>query len=183
MGGGLISCICVSEKDRKKLIAYSSVAHMAFVIFGYLRKSSRGITAALLFMYAHGVCSSGLFIGSYVIYTIRGRRSFYLNFGLLRTIPMFGILWAYICLRGMGLPPTSNFFREILCIIRMFNRTKTFFLPVSTLCFLAAAYSLVLYSNSIHGQTKLSYFIGIDNHWYLRLITLVVWRWLILFII
>ena len=182
-GGAVVRIICLGEKDRKKLIAYSSVAHIAFVAGGYLSKSSIGRIAALLFMFAHGVCSSGLFIGRYVIYMLRGRRSFYLRFGYLRAVPVFAIFWAFFCMSRIGMPPTSNFFREILCIMALFNSINTFFIPVSILCFLAAGYSLILYSNLIHGQGNVIQSICMDTIWILRFLRLIIWSIIVLFIV
>lgn len=83
-GGAFVRVICLFEKDIKKLIAYSSVGHIRFVILGLCLKRRLGLKGGYIFMLTHGISSSLLFIGSYYIYSLSQRRSLIFNSGVLR---------------------------------------------------------------------------------------------------
>merc|ERR1712066_1051955 len=84
IGGGVLSILCVVQRDIKVVIAYSSVVHMALVIVGDLRLTKWGLEGVIIIILAHGVCSSGIFAGANMIYERSHSRSFFLivaNFG------------------------------------------------------------------------------------------------------
>lgn len=152
IGGRWVRIICILERDIKKLIAYTSIAHISFVIIGYLSKTNLRIIGSNMIIIAHGVCSSALFLGCNIIYKIRNRRSIILNNGFLRIIPLFTIFWFFSCIGNIGGPPTVNFFRELFCIIRGLQINWTTFIVFSFLTFFAAVYSLVLYYSTQYGR-------------------------------
>lgn len=92
VGGFFVSLICIRQRDVKSLIAYSSVAHIGLVLGGIITINIWGFWGALTIMLAHGLCSSGLFCLANISYERVGRRSLYLNKGLLNIIPNLS-LW------------------------------------------------------------------------------------------
>ena len=111
---------------------------------------------ALLIMIAHGVCSSGIFAGANTIYLRSNSRLLSLNKGVLSWLPFFTLLWFLLSLGNIGGPPTINLIREIMSIIGIFNFNTLIVLPISGITFLAAAYTLVLYRGTQHGETPAS---------------------------
>ena len=81
IGGGVLSILCVVQRDIKVVIAYSSVVHMALVIVGVLRLTKWGLEGVIIIILAHGVCSSGIFAGANMIYERSHSRSFFLILG------------------------------------------------------------------------------------------------------
>lgn len=152
IGGALIRILCIFEKDIKKLIAYTSVAHIRFVIFVYLSKSKFGIAGGSIIMLSHGICSSGLFSGTNQMTLISKSRSLLFNQGFIVLWPRFSLFWFLRCLANLGAPPTLNFFREIICIINLVQNRIFRSLPVALLTFFAAGYSLILYRNTQYGR-------------------------------
>lgn len=150
-GASLIALLCLRQLDLKILIAYSSVRHIGFVVAGYLLDSSWGVIAATLMIIAHGICSSGIFAGANLIYVRSHSRLMVLNKGILSILPLFSLFWFILALGNMGAPPTINLIREILALICLIN-TSIYSLPaLAALTFLAAAYTLILYSVTQHG--------------------------------
>jgi len=91
IGGGLIRLLCLRQVDIKLLIAYSSVAHIGIVLGGLLTLTSWGLIGAYTLILAHGLCSSGLFRIANISYERLGRRSLFINKGLLNIIPRMRI--------------------------------------------------------------------------------------------
>ena len=91
LGGRMTAVLCVVQIDLKVLIAYSSVAHIRFVIGSILTKSYYGMCGALIIIVAHGICSSGLFSGANIIYLRSSSRNLILNKGVLNYIPSFSL--------------------------------------------------------------------------------------------
>lgn len=92
VGGVLISLVCLMQVDIKALIAYSSVAHMGIVIRGLLTLSVWGFIGSYVLIIGHGLCSSGLFCLSNIVYERTGRRSLFINKGLINFMPRMA-LW------------------------------------------------------------------------------------------
>jgi len=153
-GGAVVRFCCIYEKDIKKLIAYTSVAHMAFVIYSLISKNWLGCNGAQLFIFSHGICSSGLFISAFFIYTYSNSRSLVFNFGFLSRAPRFTFFLFILCMANISGPPRSNFFAEIFCIIQALTQHLGLLLPISLLTFIRVIYSLVLYSHSQYGQRE-----------------------------
>ena len=155
MGGGIIlRLICILEKDIKKLIAYTSVAHMRFIIILMLSKRTIGRLRAIIFIVAHGISSSGLFIGSYIIYNYNHRRSLLLNLGILNYIPSFCAYWFLINIINIGAPPTMNFFSEILALLRIVSSIIYIVFILSLILFLRVGYRMIIYRFSQYGQAN-----------------------------
>nr|YP_009918943.1 NADH dehydrogenase subunit 4 [Eubranchipus grubii]QMP96523.1 NADH dehydrogenase subunit 4 [Eubranchipus grubii] len=152
--GGVLSCLLsLRQTDVKSLIAYSSVAHMAYIIFGMLFLMSYGNTGSLLLMVAHGLCSSGLFYLSYTIYNYVGSRSFLMTRGILVLSPFVTLWWFLLIIFNMGVPPSLNLFSELYMFIASGGLHLLLLILAGLISFLSACYCLFLYSWTSHGET------------------------------
>nr|WRQ18233.1 NADH dehydrogenase subunit 4 [Multinervis guangxiensis] len=150
-GSLMVSFICFMQGDMKCLIAYSSVSHMGLCILGLLTMSKVGILGSYYLMIGHGLCSSGLFYLSNIIYSRLLSRSFYLSKGLLMFMPSISMWMFIMCFFNMGCPPSLNFISEIFILISILNYwpfSLYYFVMVS---FLTACFCIYLFSFSQHG--------------------------------
>ena len=156
-GGAAIRVTCIRQKDIKILIAYSSVAHIRFVIRSLTTMSSIGLRRAFMLIVAHGLASSGLFLGRFFAYKSFYSRNMLLTKSLLRVWPNFSLLWFIICARNMGAPPFINLLAEILSRVVVWRFEKIVFLAVGAILIFRVVYSIILYVSICHGQftTKL----------------------------
>nr|WDE20747.1 NADH dehydrogenase subunit 4 [Callimerus inbasalis] len=152
MGGFFISLVCLNQSDLKSLIAYSSVAHMSLVLSGILTFNYWGMCGALVMMIAHGLCSSGLFCLSNILYERLGSRSIYLNKGMMNIIPSMSLWWFLLCSSNMAAPPSMNLMGEIMLINSLVSWNYYLMIFLSLMSFFGAAYSLYLYSYTQHGK-------------------------------
>ncbi|MBM4310617.1 MAG: NADH-quinone oxidoreductase subunit M [Deltaproteobacteria bacterium] len=137
-------CLALAQTDIKRLIAYSSVAHMGFVTLGIFVFSTRGIKGALLEMINHGVITGALFIGVGMLYERTGSREIRNNSGLSMLMPVFVAFMALFGLAALGFPGTSGFVGEFLIMIAAFEQHQTVGLLLIPGVVLAAAYMLRL---------------------------------------
>lgn len=91
VGGALVSFICLRQTDTKSLVAYSSVAHMRLVIAGIMVGSNTGLVGSLTLIIAHGLCSSGIFCLTNIVYERTGSRNIIICKGLLQIIPSIAL--------------------------------------------------------------------------------------------
>jgi len=147
-----VGFICCRLRDMKGLVAYSSVAHIGMVICGVVSYRYWGFNGALAIMISHGVCSSGLFCAVNIYYERSGRRSFYINRGLLSLLPIFTLLFFMLCAANMAAPPTVNLFSELFLIGRIikFDLIMLVLFPLGS--YLGAVFTLFLFSYSQHGR-------------------------------
>nr|YP_009271259.1 NADH dehydrogenase subunit 4 [Faxonius punctimanus]ANW09557.1 NADH dehydrogenase subunit 4 [Faxonius punctimanus] len=175
LGGVFVSILCLRQVDMKSLIAYSSVAHMSLVLSGLIVFSWWGMNGAVIIMVGHGLCSSGLFCLSNIIYERLGSRSLLVNKGLLNLMPSLGLWWFLLSISNMAAPPTLNLLGEINLIISVMSWSKVSMIGLIGLSFFSAAYTLYLYSISQHGSFfsslyaccsgKLSEYYVLSLHW------------------
>nr|YP_010567894.1 NADH dehydrogenase subunit 4 [Faxonius virilis]UZC55657.1 NADH dehydrogenase subunit 4 [Faxonius virilis] len=175
LGGVFVSILCLRQVDMKSLIAYSSVAHMSLVLSGLVVFSWWGVNGAVIIMVGHGLCSSGLFCLSNIIYERLGSRSLLVNKGLLNLMPSLGLWWFLLSISNMAAPPTLNLLGEINLIISVMSWSKVSMIGLIGLSFFSAAYTLYLYSISQHGSFfsslyaccsgKLSEYYVLGLHW------------------
>nr|YP_009343056.1 NADH dehydrogenase subunit 4 [Faxonius luteus]APS87283.1 NADH dehydrogenase subunit 4 [Faxonius luteus] len=175
LGGVFVSILCLRQVDMKSLIAYSSVAHMSLVFGGLVVFSWWGMNGAVIIMVGHGLCSSGLFCLSNIIYERLGSRSLLVNKGLLSLMPSLGLWWFLLSISNMAAPPTLNLLGEINLIISVMSWSKVSMVGLIGLSFFSAAYTLYLYSISQHGSFfsslyaccsgKLSEYYVLGLHW------------------
>ena len=148
------SLVALMQEDMKKLIAYSSVAHMGFVTLGIFTITKQGIEGSIFQMLSHGLVSAALFLCVGVIYDRMHSRLINNYGGLVSIMPKYAVLFMVFTLAAIGLPGTSGFIGEFLVLIGVFKKS---FIVASLACLgiiLAAAYMLWLYRRVIFGQIK-----------------------------
>ena len=151
------SLTTLRQIDLKKIIAYSSVAHMAFVTLGLFTFNLQGICGAILLMLSHGIVSSALFLCIGVLYDRHKTRIVKYYGGLARTMPIFSIIFLLFTLGNLGLPGTSSFPGELLVLIGTFQVSKMTSIIASSGMVLGGAYSIWLYNRVVFGQYKAAY--------------------------
>nr|ACB99592.1 NADH dehydrogenase subunit 4 [Sinergasilus polycolpus] len=155
-GGVMSALMCTQGLDMKIVVAYSSVAHMAMVIGAMLIMTQTAMVGALIPMIAHGISSSGLFFWVGVFSKYSNSRSLILNKSLTSTNPMVCAAWFLILAAGMGIPPSLNFWSEMVSIVAICSDFWMSAITCALLVFLAGAYTLILYSIPSHSFSILS---------------------------
>ncbi|MEZ5891797.1 MAG: NADH-quinone oxidoreductase subunit M [Parvularculaceae bacterium] len=148
------SLVALAQEDMKKLIAYSSVAHMGFVTMGIFTGTEQGIDGALFQMLSHGFISGALFLCVGVVYDRIHTREIAAYGGLVHRMPGYAFLFLFFTLGNVGLPGTSGFVGEILTMTGAFklNSWIAFFAAFGVI--LSAAYALRLYRAVIYGKLE-----------------------------
>ncbi len=145
------SLVALMQEDMKKLIAYSSVAHMGFVTMGIFAVTTQGIAGGIFQMVSHGIVSGALFLCVGVVYDRMHTREIAAYGGLVNRMPLYAAAFMVFTLANVGLPGTSGFVGEFLTLIGTFKVN----IPVATLAtlgvILSAAYALWLYRKIIFG--------------------------------
>ncbi|MCF8474374.1 MAG: NADH-quinone oxidoreductase subunit M [Emcibacter sp.] len=146
------SLVALMQQDMKKLIAYSSVAHMGFVTLGIFAFNTQGIEGAIMVMLAHGFVASALFLCVGVIYDRLHTREIDRYGGLVNIMPKYALVFMFFTMASVGLPGTGNFVGEILVLIGLFKVSiwTTFFAAFGLI--LGAAYMLWLYRKVVFGE-------------------------------
>ena len=146
------SLIALVQKDMKKLIAYSSVAHMGFVTLGIFTFTLQGIEGAMIQMISHGIVSAALFLCVGVVYDRIHTREIERYGGLVNRMPFYSFVFMIFIMGSIGLPGTSGFVGEFLVLLAIFSVNTYFAVFATTGVVLAAAYSLWLYRKVIFGS-------------------------------
>jgi NADH-quinone oxidoreductase subunit M len=146
------SLVALMQEDMKKLIAYSSVAHMGFVTMGLFSMTEQGIEGAMFQMVSHGLVSGALFLCVGVVYDRTHTRQIAAYGGLVHRMPLYAAAFMVFTLANIGLPGTSGFIGEFLTLLGTFraNSWVAFFATFGTI--LSAAYALWLYRKIIFGK-------------------------------
>jgi len=148
------SALSAMSKDMKRLVAYSSMAQVGFIILGVMSGSSIAITGAVLLMFNHGVITAGFFLLIGFIEKRRGTSEVTSLAGLQRPAPVLAALFTVVMLASIGLPGLSGFVSEYLVLIGTFS-THTWWAVVATLgVVLAALYLLWAYQRIFHGRAE-----------------------------
>ena len=145
------SLIALVQEDMKKLIAYSSVAHMGFVTLGIFTFTVQGIEGSVIQMISHGIVSAALFLCVGVVYDRLHTREISRYGGLVSKMPMYAFTFMVFILASLGLPGTSGFVGEFLVLLSIFSINTYFAVFATTGVVLAATYSLWLYRRMIFG--------------------------------
>jgi len=146
------SLVALMQEDMKKLIAYSSVAHMGFVTIGIFTLTRQGIEGGIMQMISHGLVSAALFLCVGVIYDRIHTRQILRYGGLVNRMPIYAFTFMVFTLANVGLPGTSGFVGEILVLIGAFQ-VNTWVAALSTTgIVLSAAYALWLYRRIMFGE-------------------------------
>ena len=146
------SLVALMQEDMKKLIAYSSVAHMGFVTLGIFTMTQQGIEGSIFQMISHGLVSAALFLCVGVIYERMHTRLISKYGGLVSIMPKYAILLMIFTLAAIGLPGTSGFVGEFLILIATFKKNFLVATIASFGIILAAAYMLWLYKRVVFGK-------------------------------
>jgi NADH-quinone oxidoreductase subunit M len=148
------SLVALMQEDVKKLIAYSSVAHMGFVTMGIFAANTQGVSGAVFQMISHGIVSGALFLCVGVVYDRMHTREIAFYGGLVTRMPLYAMIFLVFTLANVGLPGTSGFVGEFLSLIGTFKAN----VPVASLAtigvILSAAYALWLYRKMVFGTLK-----------------------------
>jgi len=146
------SLVALAQEDMKKLIAYSSVAHMGFVTIGIFTATQQGIDGALFQMLSHGIISAALFLCVGVIYDREHSREIAHYGGLVERMPRYAFVFMIFMLGSVGLPGTGGFVGEFLILVGAFQDNTWVALFASTGVILGAAYMLYLYRRVVFGK-------------------------------
>ena len=147
-----ISLVALMQDDMKKLIAYSSVAHMGFVTLGIFTLTQQGIEGSIIQMISHGLVSAALFLTVGVVYDRMHSRLISTYGGLVSVIPKYSILFMLFALASLGLPGTSGFIGEFLILMGAFKDNFLVAVIASLGVIIGAAYMLWLYKRVIFGK-------------------------------
>jgi len=148
------SLVALVQRDMKKLIAYSSVAHMAFVTFGLFAMNRQGIEGAMMVMLGHGLVSGALFLCVGVVYDRLHTREIERYGGLADNMPAYALLFMVFTMASVGLPGTSNFVGEFLSLIGTYHASSWAAAVATTGIILGAAYMLWLYWRICFGTQR-----------------------------
>ncbi len=148
------SLVALVQNDMKKLIAYSSVAHMAFVSFGLFAMNRQGLEGAMLVMLGHGLVSGALFLCVGVIYDRLHTREISRYGGLADNMPGYALLFMIFTMASVGLPGTSNFVGEFLALVGTYHASSWAAVVATTGIILGAAYMLWLYWRICFGTQR-----------------------------
>jgi NADH-quinone oxidoreductase subunit M len=145
------SLVALAQEDMKKLIAYSSVAHMGFVTIGAFTLTVQGIEGAIYQMLSHGVVSAALFLIVGVVYDRIHSRDIATYGGLVHRMPAYSLVFMLFMLASVGLPGTAGFIGEFLVLVGIFQVNTWVAALAATGLILGAAYMLYLYRRVIFG--------------------------------
>jgi len=148
------SLVALMQEDMKKLIAYSSVAHMGFVTLGIFTITEQGLVGSIFQMISHGLVSAALFLCVGVIYDRMHSRLINNYGGLVSLMPKYAVILMIFTLAAIGLPGTSGFIGELLILIGVFKKSFLVATIASLGVILSAAYMLWLYRRVIFGKIK-----------------------------
>jgi NADH-quinone oxidoreductase subunit M len=146
------SLVALAQLDMKKLIAYSSVAHMGFVTLGIFALNEQGVAGAIFQMLSHGIVSAALFLCVGVIYDRIHTREIARYGGLVEKMPVYAVTFMVFMLASVGLPGTSGFVGEFLVLVGLFQVNTWVATLATTGIVLGAAYMLYLYRRVIFGK-------------------------------
>jgi NADH-quinone oxidoreductase subunit M len=145
------SLVALAQEDMKKLIAYSSVAHMGFVTMGIFTVTHQGVEGGIFQMLSHGVVSGALFLCVGVVYDRMHTREIAAYGGLVNRMPIYAACFMVFTLANVGLPGTSGFIGEFLTMLGAFIHNSWIAIFAATGVILSAAYALFLYRRIIFG--------------------------------
>jgi NADH-quinone oxidoreductase subunit M len=149
-----VSLVALMQQDMKRLIAYSSVAHMGFVTIGIFTFTQQGIEGGLIQMLSHGIISGALFLIVGVIYDRIHSREIARYGGLVHRMPVYAAIFMLFALANVGLPGTSGFVGEFLVLVGVFQVNTWVAVLATTGIILSAAYMLWLYRRVIFGKLE-----------------------------
>jgi NADH-quinone oxidoreductase subunit M len=157
------SLVALAQEDVKKLIAYSSVAHMGYVTMGIFAANQQGIDGAIFQMLSHGLVSAALFLCVGVVYDRMHTREIAAYGGLVHRMPIYAVCFMVFTMANVGLPGTSGFVGEFLTLLGAFKASTWMAFVATTGVILSAAYGLWLYRRMIFGEMTKPALMGIKD--------------------
>ena len=148
------SLVALMQEDVKKLIAYSSVAHMGFVTMGIFAATAQGVAGGIFQMISHGVVSGALFLCVGVVYDRMHTREIAFYGGLVNRMPLYAFVFMIFTLANVGLPGTSGFVGEFLSLLGTFRANTSVAFIATFGVILSACYALWLYRKMVFGNLK-----------------------------
>ena len=148
------SLVALMQEDIKKLIAYSSVAHMGYVTMGIFAANTQGVQGSIFQMVSHGFVSSALFLCVGVIYDRMHTREIKAYGGLVNRMPWYAVAFLLFTMGNVGLPGTSGFIGEFLTLIGAYKANTWVAFFAATGVILSAAYALWLYARVMNGKLE-----------------------------
>jgi NADH-quinone oxidoreductase subunit M len=148
------SLVALVQEDMKKLIAYSSVAHMGFVTMGIFAATTQGVAGGIFQMVSHGVVSAALFLCVGVVYDRMHSREISAYGGLVNRMPVYAVVFLVFTLANVGLPGTSGFIGEFLTLLGTFRVNITVATLATLGVILSACYALWLYRKVMFGKLE-----------------------------
>jgi NADH-quinone oxidoreductase subunit M len=144
--------VAMAQRDMKRLIAYSSVSHMGFLMLGIFALNPEGVSGGIIQMINHGVSTGALFLLVGIIYVRRHTREIAAFSGLSTTIPIFAVFFAITMFSSIGLPGLNGFVGEFLILLGIFRTNVVYATFAVTGIILGAAYMLWLYQRTMFGE-------------------------------
>lgn len=175
------SLVALVQEDMKKLIAYSSVAHMGYVTLGIFTATTQGIEGGIFQMISHGIISAALFLCVGVVYDRLHTREISRYGGLVNNMPKYATVFMILMLGSVGLPGTSGFIGEFLILMGAFQVDTIVAVFATTGVVLGAAYMLVLYRRVVFGESlnadaaAMKDLNKIEYSYFVPLVLLVIW--------
>jgi NADH-quinone oxidoreductase subunit M len=161
------SLTTIRQIDMKRIIAYSSVAHMNLVVLGIFSGNIQGIAGSIFLMIAHGIVSSALFFLIGVVYDKYGTRNIYYYGGLVQTMPLFASQLLLFCMANVGLPGPCNFIGELVVFVSLVERNFVILLISITGVVLSVLYTMFFCNRIIFDTILTSVSMNIENQHYL----------------
>ncbi len=146
------SLVALMQEDMKKMIAYSSVAHMGYVTAGIFALNQQGVEGALYQMLSHGIVSGALFLCVGVLYDRMHTKEIVKFGGIVNVMPRFALMFMIFTMASAGLPATSGFVGEFLVLLGIFKSDMLVSFLIATGMVLGAAYMLWLYKRVMYGE-------------------------------
>jgi NADH-quinone oxidoreductase subunit M len=153
------SLTTIRQIDMKRIIAYSSIAHMNLVVLGIFSGNIQGISGSIFLMIAHGIVSSALFFLIGVVYDKYGTRIIYYYGGLVKTMPLFTFQLLFFCMANIGLPGTCNFIGELVVFIGLIDRNIVVLIISISGVVLSVLYTMFFCNRLIFGNLNINYII------------------------
>nr|WIM51610.1 NADH dehydrogenase subunit 4 [Parabathippus shelfordi] len=171
IGATTTSLNCIRQKDLKSLIAYSSVAHMGFVLSALLTLNNTGLTGAIIMMLGHGLSSSALFLLVNDLYTKYHTRNILLFKGMMSLLPNLTFWWFMFMSLNISAPPTINTLSEILMMSSLISWNNSSIIMIFIMSLMAASFSLIMFMSIIHNKNEMQYSMPTPQKIFLSLFT------------
>lgn len=151
------SLTTIRQVDLKRIIAYSSVAHMNVVVLGIFSGNIQGVAGSIFLMIAHGIVSSALFFLIGIVYDRYETRLLQYYGGLIQVMPVYGIMLMLFCMANVGLPGTCNFIGELIVFVGLIDRNFFVLLVAVSGVILSVLYTMFLFNRVVFGSLNNRY--------------------------